>query len=115
MPDYYRFMSLLANGGELDGVRLLKTDTVTAMISNQLTGSTFPVRFNNEPWPGMGFGLGIGVQVTDALQVGWIGVSGTTAWIYPGEEMVVIAMPQAFYNWEASDTLLSMAREAIVT
>ncbi len=113
MPDYLRFMLMLANGGELDGVRVLKQSTVTAMTTNQLTGSTFPVRFNNEPLPGMGFGFGIGVQVTDEPQVGWNGVSGTTAWIYPREEMIVIAMPQALFNWEASDTLLRIAREAI--
>jgi CubicO group peptidase (beta-lactamase class C family) len=113
MSDYLRFMRMLANGGELDGVRLLKQSTVTAMTANQLTGPAFPVRFNNEPWPGMGFGFGVGVQVTDEPQIGWIGVSGTTAWIYPRQEMIVIAIPQAFFNWEASDTLLRMAREAI--
>jgi CubicO group peptidase (beta-lactamase class C family) len=113
MPDYLRFMLMLANGGELDGVRLLKRSTVTAMTTNQLVGPTFPVRFNNEPWAGMGYGLGVGVQVTEVPQFGWIGVSGTTAWIYPREEMIVIAMPQALFNWEASDTLLRMAHEAL--
>jgi hypothetical protein len=38
-----------------------------------------------------------------------------TAWINPREEMIVIAMPQVDRNWEASDTLLRMAREAIAT
>jgi CubicO group peptidase (beta-lactamase class C family) len=115
MPDYFRFMLMLANGGELDGVRLLKRSTITAMTTNQLTGPAFPVRFNNEPSPGMGFGLGVGVQVTDEPRVGWIGVSGTTAWIYPRKEMIVIAMPQALFNWEASDTFLTMACEAIAS
>ena len=63
----------------------------------------------------MGFGLGIGVQVMGRPQIGWIGVSGTTGWIFPNEEMIVIAMPQALFNWAASDTLLSMAHEVIVT
>jgi CubicO group peptidase (beta-lactamase class C family) len=113
MPDYFRFILMLANGGELDGVRLLKPDTVTAMTTNQLTGPTFPIRSSSGPWPGMGFGFGIGVQVTDAPRVGWVGISGTTAWIYPREEMIVIAMPQALFNWEASNTLLRMAQETI--
>ena len=110
MPDYYRFMSMLANGGMLDGVRILKQSTVTMMTTNQLSGSTFPVRFDS-PWPGMGYGLGIGVQTMESRQVGWIGISGTTAWWYPQEEMIVIALPQALFNWEASDRLLTMARE----
>ena len=114
MSDYFRFMRMLANGGELDGVRLLMQSTVTTMTTNQLTGPAFPIRFNNEPWPGMGFGFGVGVQVIDEPQIGWIGGSGTTAWIYPREDMIVIAMPQALFNWEASDTLLKMAHEAIV-
>jgi CubicO group peptidase (beta-lactamase class C family) len=115
MPDYFRFMLMLSNGGELDGERLLRPDTVTEMTTNQLTGSAFPVRFSGGPWPGMGFGLGIGVQVTDAPpQVGWIGWSGTTAWIYPRDKTFIITMSQS-HNFEASDTLSNMVREAITT
>jgi CubicO group peptidase (beta-lactamase class C family) len=110
MSDYYRFVSLLANGGIVDGIRVLKQATVSMMTTNQLTGSAFPVRFD-DPWPGMGYGLGIGVQTLESRQVGWIGVSGTIAWWYPQEEMIVIALPQALGNWEASDRLLEMAGE----
>jgi CubicO group peptidase (beta-lactamase class C family) len=113
MSDYFRFLVMLAHGGELEGVRLLQQDTVTAMLTNQLSGPAYPVRFNDEPWRGMGFGLGVGVKVEGKPRVGWIGISGTTAWIYPGDEMIVIAMPQVFFDWEAADTLLRMARDAI--
>jgi CubicO group peptidase (beta-lactamase class C family) len=109
MPDYYRFLSMLAQGGILDGVRVLKESTVTAMVTNQLHGDLFPVRFDTE-WPDMGYGLGIGVQTQGAHQYGWIGISGTTAWIYPDEAMIAIALPQALYNWEASDRFLELAR-----
>jgi CubicO group peptidase (beta-lactamase class C family) len=105
---------MLANRGELNGVRLLKQSTVKTMTTNQLSGSAFPVRFGNEPWQGMGFGLGIGVQVIDPIQFGWIGLSGTSAWIFPREDMIVIAMPQALGYGEAGDMLLKMAREAIM-
>jgi CubicO group peptidase (beta-lactamase class C family) len=107
--DYSRFMLMLANGGELEGVRLLDHKTVQMMTTNQLPDELVPI-FS---WPGMGYGLGVGVLVTDAPQVGWIGTSGTSAWFYPSEEMIVIAMPQVFLNWEASDTLQKIAREAI--
>ena len=112
MADYYRFMAMLKNGGILEGVRILKQNTVTMMTTNQLRGSAFPVRFD-DPWPGMGYGLGIGVQTMESRQVGWIGISGTTAWWYPQDEMIVIALPQALFDWEASDRLLTMARELL--
>jgi CubicO group peptidase (beta-lactamase class C family) len=115
ISDYYRFMLMLANGGELDGVRILKPDTVTSMTTNQLAGSNA----SEIPWwPGVGYGLGVGVQLTDAPErlrgaYGWIGISGTAAWIHPGEEMITIDMPQALYYFDASTALLIMAREAI--
>jgi CubicO group peptidase (beta-lactamase class C family) len=34
--DYYRFAQMLANGGELDGVRILSPDTVKLMTWNHL-------------------------------------------------------------------------------
>ncbi len=107
MPDYLRFMLMLANGGELDGVRILKPDTATAMTTNQLGANM------GGPWPGMEYGLGVGVSGADAPRFGWAGISGTVALFYPREEMIVMAMPQALYNFEASDTLVRMAREVI--
>ena len=34
--DYTRFLQMIANGGELHGVRILKKETVAAMTRNQL-------------------------------------------------------------------------------
>jgi CubicO group peptidase (beta-lactamase class C family) len=110
--DYLRFLLMLTRGGELEGARVLRRETVAAMLTNQLAGSTFPVRFDGQPSPGQGYGLGIAVQVDQKHQIGWVGVSGTSAWIYPGEEMVAIAMPQMWFNWEASDEVLRLAVEA---
>jgi CubicO group peptidase (beta-lactamase class C family) len=62
-----------------------------------------------------GYGFGVGVSVAGAPRFGWIGISGTMAWFYPRKEMLVMAMPQAHFNWEASDTLVRMAREVIAT
>jgi len=112
MPDYLRFMLMLANGGELDGVRILKPDTVTAMTTNQLGSNMGGPHFGAQQ---QGYGLGVGVSVAGAPRFGWLGISGTMAWFYPRKEMLVMAMPQAYFNWEASDTLLRMAREAIAT
>ena len=109
MPDYLRFMLMLANGGELDGVRILKLDTVTAMTTNQLGANMGGPAWNSS----IGYGLGVGVSVAGAPRFGWLGISGTMAWFYPRKEMLVMAMPQAHFNFEASDTLLRIAREVI--
>jgi len=121
MPDYLQFMSMLANDGELNGVRLLKATTVARMATNELTGSTYPVHFDEHLWGGMGYGLGIGVQVEAALEAGvpagvfgWAGASGTNAWIYPAEKMIMLAMPQAFTNHEPSGIFRKMVFDAIV-
>jgi CubicO group peptidase (beta-lactamase class C family) len=111
ISDYYRFMLMLANGGELEGIRILKPDTATAMTTNQLGANMGGPRFKNP----MGYGFGVGVSVAGAPRFGWLGISGTIAWFYPRKEMLVMAMPQAHFNWEASDTLVRMAREVIAT
>ena len=85
------------------------------MTTNQLAGSNA----SEIPWwPGVGYGLGVGVQLIDAPErlcgaFGWIGISGTTAWIHPKEEMIVIDMPQALFYFDASTALLIKTREII--
>jgi len=55
--DYYQFAQMIANGGELNGVRLLGRMTVDNMISNHIgQGKDVYVR-----GPGYGFGLGFGL------------------------------------------------------
>ena len=51
--DYFRFAQMIANGGELDGVRLLGRMTVDNMITSHI-GSGKPVYVRG---PGYGFGL----------------------------------------------------------
>ena len=89
--DYFRFAQMIANGGELDGVRLLGRMTVDLMISNHTGDRDVYVR-----GPGYGFGLGFGVLVDptrsfDALSpgsYGWGGAWGTLYWADPVEDLV---------------------------
>ena len=89
------------------------------MISNQLAGEQFPVRFA-DPWPGLGYGLGVGVQANNLPQegwpvgtFGWLGVSGTWAWTFPEESLSIIAIPQAWYYWDPGATYQKLVYEAI--
>ena len=96
--DYFRFAQMIANGSELDGVRLLGRMTVDNMITNHI-GSDQPVYVRE---PGYGFGLGFGVltnpaEATDALSVGsytWGGAYGTLYWADPVEDLIGILLIQ---------------------
>jgi CubicO group peptidase (beta-lactamase class C family) len=99
--DYMRFCQMVAAGGELNGKRLLRAETVQEMTKNQLPDEAFPIAFGPIQRPGVGFGLGFSVQVNrDPLsanrvgEFGWGGAASTHFWISPKDELVVIALQQ---------------------
>jgi CubicO group peptidase (beta-lactamase class C family) len=79
--DYFRFAQMVANGGELDGVRILSRESVEFMLSNHLQGlegSPSPTT-----GPGYGFGLGWGVRLDEGNA--WIpGSKGDAMWAGAG-------------------------------
>ncbi len=94
--DYARFLQMLLNEGELDGVRVLRAETVRQMTQNA-TGNMPTLR-----GPGWGFTLGFGI-VTDlaaaktrlpAGSYGWGGIYGTQFWIDPTNRVVGLVMTQ---------------------
>lgn len=102
--DYLRFARLLANGGELDGVRLLARKTVDFMTADHLAplagAMNGPMYL---PGPGYGFGLGFAVRTMQGGpftpgSVGdfnWSGLAGTYFWIDPQEDLIAIWLMQA--------------------
>lgn len=97
--DYFHFAQMLANGGQLNGKRLLSPRTVELMSSNH-TGEMFPGQLGRPP--GMGFGFTVEV-VVDAIKAdsrrsngsfGWDGAFGTHFWIDPKEQLVAVLMIQ---------------------
>jgi len=100
--DYLRFSQMLANGGELDGVRILSPLTVRYMASDHVLGSGI-ARGNFLPGFGYGFGLGFGVRLEQG-QSDWMGTPGEFFWggyagtfffIDPKEQLVPVMMFQA--------------------
>ncbi len=91
--DYLRFARMLLNGGELDGVRLLRPETVAKMASNHLTPAQRDMDFLGLPfWVSMGFGLGLSVIMdTEAHQAMGAGGEGSFGW------------PGAFGTWWQAD------------
>jgi len=89
-PDYARFLQMMLNGGELDGVRILTPKTIELMTTDHLRGIPFRA--------GQGFGLGFSI-VTDlgargipgsVGEYGWGGAYHSTYWVDPEEELVVV-------------------------
>jgi CubicO group peptidase (beta-lactamase class C family) len=91
--DYTRFCQMLIDGGQLDGKRLLKEETVAMMLKNQT-----PKGAKN----GDGFGLGFYVNMRRKTgdppvaigEYGWAGAASTHFWIVPKDDMIVIALQQ---------------------
>jgi len=100
--DYLRFAQMLANGGELDGVRLLGPRTVAYMSADHVLAADIGKGPNWLPGPGYGFGLGFGTRTAAGGSnwngsVGdfyWGGYAGTYFWIDPREELVPVFMMQ---------------------
>lgn len=97
--DYGRFLQMMLNGGQLDGVRVLGPRTVELMTINH-TGSLFA----DQPAlrPGLGFGLGVAVMLDQGEaslygSVGSYGFAGayfTTYWVDPEEQLITMVMTQ---------------------
>jgi len=89
--DYLRFAQMLLQGGELDGVRLLREETVHEMTRSQL-GDLGTISLS----PTDGFGLGFAVSVTGPTPgiYWWVGVVNTWFWIDPVEGIVAFAWAQ---------------------
>jgi len=87
---------MLVNGGELDGKRILREETVALMASDQLDGMVG----SRMALGGGTFGLSVAVVTRDS-EVGpglgtywWGGMAGTGFWIDPKKEVIGVFMIQ---------------------
>ncbi|MNS02716.1 Esterase EstB [compost metagenome] len=105
--DYHRFCLMCANGGELDGARLLGRKTLDLMTMNHLPGksdlsSLSQSLFSETQNGGVGFGLGFAVteDVAKAMIPGsageyyWGGMFSTGFFIDPVEKLHMVFMTQ---------------------
>jgi methyl acetate hydrolase len=107
--DYGRFMRMLLNGGELDGVRVLKAETVKLMEQNQIGAVSVPalksamprsadfsfIADGRDKW-----GLGFLITVDQAPgkrspgSLSWAGINNTYFWIDPARGIAGTIMMQ---------------------
>lgn len=104
--DYMRFCKMLANGGELDGVRIIGPRTLRFMTTNHLPGgcdlAAMGARLGETTFDGIGFGLGFAVLLDPAVaqvlgtpgEYYWGGAAGTAFFVSPGEDLVLIYLMQ---------------------
>ena len=121
--DYFRFAQMLANGGELEGVRILGRKTLELMHLNHLPLSLLPLAVDGLPLPGYGFGLGSRVALDvaqtgapgSAGEFGWSGAAKTHYWVDPVEQVVGVFMTQSMSSFDLPELdLRALAYGAIV-
>jgi CubicO group peptidase (beta-lactamase class C family) len=94
--DYAKFLQMMLNQGESNGMRIISRKSVELMTVNHLGAVQFP-------WDkGTGFGLGFSIVEDLGLrgvlgsegEFGWGGAYHSTYWVDPGEELVVVYFTQ---------------------
>ncbi len=107
--DYVAFCQMLANGGQLDGRRVLGRKTLELMTRNHLPGGKTLTDlaiggFGEAGFDGVGFGLGFAVGLGPAATAMagspgdfyWGGAASTAFWIDPVEDLFAVFMTQLF-------------------
>ncbi len=104
--DYYRFCSMLLNGGELNGVRILGPRTLKLMTLNHLPAgkdlATVGQLAGETSREGIGFGLGFAMLLDPAVaqitgtpgEYYWGGAASTAFFVNPAEELVMLFLTQ---------------------
>jgi CubicO group peptidase (beta-lactamase class C family) len=120
--DYFRFAQMLANGGELDGERIIGRKTLELMHSNHMPAGLLPLEIGGLPLPGYGFGLGSRVLLDvaqsgapgSAGEFGWSGAAKTYFWVDPKEQLVGLFMTQSMMSFDLPELdLRALAYQAI--
>src|SRR5215510_12777604 len=122
ISDYARFLQMLLNGGELDGRRYLKRETVALMTSDQIGPETGiihdPFYF---PGPTSGFGLGFAVRTSPPPgtnwplgEYRWDGAGGSFYFVDPVDDMFGIFMVMSpTQGWQIQLNLKTMIFEGM--
>lgn len=91
--DYLKFARMMLGRGEVDGVRLVKAETIDLMCANRLTDVQRTHDFLGMPfWMSQGFGLGVSM-ILDAQKHEWMGAGAEGSFGWPG----------AFGTWWQAD------------
>lgn len=114
--DYAKFLQMMLNKGTLNGVRILSPNTVALMTANHLGKIPYSA--------GQGFGLGFSVCTNlgergtpgSEGEFGWGGAYGSTYWVDPKEDLVVVYFKQLIptNNLDDQGKLRTLIYQAII-
>jgi CubicO group peptidase (beta-lactamase class C family) len=101
---------MLLNGGELEGRRVLKRETVALMMQNHVPATLLPLTIDPNWPPGpSGFGYGGAVRLDGDTSVAgspgmfrWAGYGTTFFWIDPKNDLIAMVWTQympVMENW----------------
>lgn len=109
-PDYLRLLRMVLAGGQLDGIRVLRPETVAQMSQNQIGELTTGVLKSVEPaashdiefFPGVTKTWGLATQITSqdsatgraAGSLNWAGIFNTYFWIDPIRQVTGVFLTQ---------------------
>lgn len=129
-PDYLRFLRMLLGGGELDGARILRPETVAALAANQIgeisvgpLASANPALANDvEFFPRLAKRWGFAAMVTTedaptgraAGSLAWAGLANTSFWVDPSRRLAGVLLTQVLPFADARVLALADAFERAV-
>lgn len=108
LDDYSKFAQMLANNGELNGLRIIGRKTIDLMASDHLTDHNRHT-FNWPHFKGYSYGLGVRVLIDPQTggingtigEFGWPGMLGTWTLIDRKEKLSAVYMQQLLPSLEA--------------
>ncbi len=125
VDDYALFCQMLLNKGELNGVRILKPETVAMMETNQVEPGVETPNPQGGWSAGNGaVGFGVDVAITlDPAKMGsrqgagsiwWGGAAGTWFWVDPKNDLFFLGMIQRFGNGTAGNESLGPQSQTLL-
>jgi CubicO group peptidase (beta-lactamase class C family) len=103
LDDYSRFARMLLNGGSLDGIKILRPDTVRMMTTSQLDPAITDRSWLTTDKGDVGFGIDLAVRLNlpkpgdKAGEVGeffWDGAANTLFWCDPKNKLTAVLFTQ---------------------
>ncbi len=122
ISDYMKFLLALRNGGELNGKRILKPETVKLMTQNHVSKEVGWIKFGKFVRDGVGYGYGFSVCVEPSIfdparkvgDYGWGGAASTHYWSSPKDDLIVVTMEQTMpYSFMLENALKPVISTAV--
>ncbi len=104
--DLARFAAMLANGGVLDGVRVLRASTVRQFTQRQPGSGTRAMGWDTPGAPGTGAS---GTRMSQS-SFGHTGYTGTSIWVDPERGTWVVLLANRTYDTEGNNRMQTLRR-----